>query len=699
MLFELFKKTIMENIYKKNLIVSIIPIFTFFTCCSFALLFQNSYHIDPDFVYLINGLNFHHGNANDIIHVDHPGTPLQILIGWLIPIISFLRNAPDVSTDVFLNPNIYIKTSIIFIAFLEAIFLFLIGKTFYKNNHNLMQTFILQSAILISSTVILFYLKIFTETLLPLGVLMIIFTILKKNQNEISDLAYSIIAGLIVGIFIATKITFAPILILAIFMIEKYKNIALFLGFSILSFFIAVLPVIERISYFQKFLFNVATHEGAYGTGNVEIFNPERYFSNMIDLLTTEWAFTIILSVGIVTLITNIIKHKLFFFKCKERKLMFAVILTIIAQLIVVSKNGGMRYMAPSLLLLSLLTILTIRHFPVKKNFSILFTLAIVFSIFKSHSSVIFNHSTELKHQHLMYDFINKNITKDDAVLIVTDYSWIGSPFIEHSLMFGKLYCDRQGYKYNETLNKLYPNRYFWTHHSEQYSSWDKNQMPELLLSKNMHNFYIYLQCANIDLQKRVLHDFENSLKIDNSQIITTKIYDDPFIKEEIFHIRLKNKIELKPKFQLSSSFENVAKDNPHKICTSNDSIFILDGNFRTDFISFNSKYSLSISGEREFGLSIPLGNIELKDFLNIELFCKRHDSSSEIMMVVKNAHPEDGFYAIVSSSSTKKDNGWEKLSFSYRIVNQPKDGLLEIYFWNNSKKDIFIDDFSLKLF
>jgi len=84
--------------------------------------------LTPDYVYLINGLNVYHGNFEDIIHIDHPGTPLQLLIGLLLPIIAFFRNAPDVASDVLLHPNTYIKTIIIVIAFSQTMVLFFIGK-------------------------------------------------------------------------------------------------------------------------------------------------------------------------------------------------------------------------------------------------------------------------------------------------------------------------------------------------------------------------------------------------------------------------------------------------------------------------------------------------------------------------------------------------------------------------------------------
>lgn len=684
---------------KENLKLSIIPFITLSLCCFFALILQNSYQIDPDYVYLLNGLNVYHGHFQDIIHVDHPGTPLQLLIGLLLSIIAFFRNAPDVASDVLLHPNTYIKTIIVLIAFSQTMVLFFIGKAYYKHRKNLLQTLILQSAILISTTVIFFYMKIFTETLIPLGVLLLILILIKKIDYKINDLTYSILAGIIIGLFIATKITFAPLFFLAIIMLDKYRNIAVFLSITAISFVIGVLPVIERISYFQKFALNVATRDGVYGSGKIEIFNPASFFRNMAELLSTEWAFTIIFIFAIITLIINIFKHKKKFFKDKERKLLLAITTSLLVQLIMVSKNGGMRYMAPSLLLLSFAMVLIIQHFPLRKQYSVAFILVISMFVLQSHTNAIKYNFKVTKHQKSMQAFIQNNIQKEDAVLIVTDESWIGSPFQEHSIMFGKIYCAREGFKYNKMLNELYPKRYFWAHNKEQYASWDANQMPELLLEKHGDNFFIYLQYANTDLHDRVLQDFLNSNKNDSNKVFIKKIFNDPFLKEKIYQIKSQNRTKILPQQEFSCDFEENATDDYSNFTTNIDSIFIGDGEYKTDYTAFGGRYSLSIPAEREYGLPIALENIKLHFFIKVELKCKRNSPSSEFLMVTKNAHPEDGFFAFISSASTIENNEWETLTFTYRIVNQPKEGLLDIYFWNNSKKDIFVDDFRIRIY
>ncbi|MDY0217002.1 MAG: hypothetical protein RBS19_08615 [Bacteroidales bacterium] len=303
-----------------------------------------------------------------------------------------------------------------------------------------------------------------------------------------------------------------------------------------------------------------------------------------------------------------------------------------------------------------------------------------------------------MKHQKSMQAFIQNNIQKKDAVLIVTDESWIGSPFQEHSIMFGKMYCAREGFKYNKMLNELYPNKYFWAHNKEQYANWDANQMPELLLEKHGDNFYIYLQYANTDLHDIVIQDFFNSNKNDSNKISIVKIFNDPFLKESIYQIKSQNRTETLPQQEFSCDFEENATDEYSNFITNIDSIFIGDGEYKTDYTAFGGRHSLSIPAEREYGLPIALENIKLHDFIKVELKCKRNSPSSEFLMVAKNAHPEDGFFAFISSASTIENDEWETLTFTYRIVNQPKEGLMHIYFWNNSKKDIFVDDFRIRI-
>lgn len=78
---------------KNNLVFAIVPlllfIFMLFRLEELHAFFQG--WIDPVYVYLMNGLTFALG-SNDIGHVDHPGTPLQLLIALIITIVGWFHS-------------------------------------------------------------------------------------------------------------------------------------------------------------------------------------------------------------------------------------------------------------------------------------------------------------------------------------------------------------------------------------------------------------------------------------------------------------------------------------------------------------------------------------------------------------------------------------------------------------------------------
>ena len=74
------------NFFKRNFSIAIIPLLVvawgIFTYLFFDPFYSKS--SDPEFPYLINGLNCAILKFNYIGHIDHPGTPLQIFNGLVI---------------------------------------------------------------------------------------------------------------------------------------------------------------------------------------------------------------------------------------------------------------------------------------------------------------------------------------------------------------------------------------------------------------------------------------------------------------------------------------------------------------------------------------------------------------------------------------------------------------------------------------
>lgn len=685
---------------KKKLLFIIIPFLTFLICAFSDLIFNDIYlnSIDPDFVYLINGLNVFRGDFNSIIHVDHPGTPLQMLIGVLISIIGTIRGADNITMDVFSNPQTYIRTIILIFAFFHALVLFFIGLRYYKHQNNLFHSILLQCSFIISSTLILSQSKLFTETLLPLGSLLLILLSIEFVWGKMKELKFTFLSGIIVGIFVAVKITFFPLLILPLILIIKWRHKLLFVITSILFFILSVLPIISKLTFFKEFILGIATHDGLYGKGQESPISISFLIGNIWKLLNIDYSFSIIVVFSIIVLVYMMIKYRKEILKKIEFRLLFAITIVFLAQLLMVSKHAGIRYMIPAVILSMLALTVIIRQFKSNKIIIIsLITLVFVFSIINQISTFSANiDNYQLQKKSL--NFVRTNIKNNDAVLVVSKDSWMGSPFVAHSIMFGKLYCASQGPQYAKYLKKIYPKFYFWTHHNQQYCDWENNIMPDQFLSSNQ-SFYLYIQTDYPEFFQSVMADFKQRLKYQNPDSVDFKLcYSDTILDEAIYQVNIHHPEVPKPKFSLFCDFEENALNQFTLIRTSVDSINIEDGLRRTDYDKFEGKFSICITKENPYGISVKLDNIHQYDFFKIRLMCRRASQKDECCIALKSVNPNDGF-STSGGSFIEQINGWEKIQFTYRLNYEPTDGKIEMFVWNISKNPMYFDNLHIEIY
>ncbi|MDH5189542.1 MAG: hypothetical protein OEW37_11385, partial [Rhodospirillaceae bacterium] len=186
------------------------------------------YNYDPAYTYLLNGLTMLDGNAPD--HIDHPGTPLQILVAivvfirWLIAGIN-----PDMVADAIENPEAYIASVSWVLLALNVGAAFYFGKKVYAATGSFVSAMICQSApvLFLATAVRVVYLSpealLLFFSMILLGMLAPIF--FSSDAKNINTAKVSPVAvGLVSGFGIAAKITFLPMLPL-LFLLGSRKKI------------------------------------------------------------------------------------------------------------------------------------------------------------------------------------------------------------------------------------------------------------------------------------------------------------------------------------------------------------------------------------------------------------------------------------------------------------------------------------------
>ena len=114
-------------------ITAVFPLILFFTGIYFKII-QGDFPNDPDYAYLLNGINILRWHAPT--QIDHPGTPVQLIAGlvsgfvWLIrtPFNGWISPADDVV----LHPELYLLVIRLVLNALSSVALFALGWCIFR---------------------------------------------------------------------------------------------------------------------------------------------------------------------------------------------------------------------------------------------------------------------------------------------------------------------------------------------------------------------------------------------------------------------------------------------------------------------------------------------------------------------------------------------------------------------------------------
>ena len=237
--------------------------------------FYYLFSIDPDYTYLFNGLNLAH--LNFPTHIDHPGTPLQLLVCIVLRVVHLFHNPSwPIDKDVFTNSEFYLKSIVIVIFSLVVIAHFILGKWVYKSTKKMTTAIFLQATPFVSTTVLCLFNRILVEHLLIFWLFLIIpFFIAyifddntpnKKNFVENLTDKYVIGFSILMSLGIATKITFFPVAVIPLILLNGNKKIIYF-GYTMVAFSIFAFPIFHQWVYFRNWVEGLLIHSGQYGTG------------------------------------------------------------------------------------------------------------------------------------------------------------------------------------------------------------------------------------------------------------------------------------------------------------------------------------------------------------------------------------------------------------------------------------------------
>lgn len=509
---DIFLKTIKKF---KAFPLFIYPLFYLFTGVYFRTLIGNLSLItmDPDYVYFISGLSISEGFFK-VGHIDHPGTPLQLLIAILFRII-FLFRANNVSyiEDVFLHPDLYLSIANLIITVLTAGLLLYAGKKVFEYTKSIFYAVLIQTAPFLP---VIWYDLIgrFTpELMMPFPIILLTVLIIKIYYTENSVSYKTVILLALVSAFgLSIKLTYILLWIIPFLMIDTWRKRFVFVGLSFILFFIFAIPVTLQLNFFWIWVKNLFMHSGTYGSSESNIIDFASLGTNLKELYGYEKRYFYVYFVLIA-----VFSGYLIYFRKKADKrivlLAIAVILTIAAQLLMIGKHYAHRYFIPVLMISPLMIFIIaemIKKVYPKRITTYIINIGIVGFLFWH---VQFNRQwLPIKTEAIGTDIENRKQTwyvaqslEKDSYKIIASQSY-GSPFIEYALMYSTVWANRaKREEYASILGKLYPTTYNYFTFDNTFRFWGEKFNARKIIDSGKKT-YLYLERNEEELFNRSIN-------------------------------------------------------------------------------------------------------------------------------------------------------------------------------------------------
>ena len=507
--------------------------------------------VDPDFVYFSNGLGVSLGSF-DTGNIFHPGSPLQYFVAIVFRLIYLVRS-PEVPylEDVFTNPDLYISVVSFSVTGLVSMFLFAAGFMVHKITKSTLYGLLIQTTAFLP--VIWYDLigRVTQEVFQVFSVLVLSIVVIKYYwENKPENSLYSIfLFAFIVAFGLSTKVTFIPLIIIPLFIIEKWKKKVLFLSITFSLFIVISISVLLKIEVFWSWIKGIFIHSGDYGAGNSNIIDLSLFKANIIDLVKIEsWYFTIVL----ISFLSLMLYFGIYRNKADKRLVLYSssILVTIVIQVVIVCKHFAHRNFIPSLLLLPLVVFFAIEILKkLSSNKAFVYSLKgimVIFLIMTIRNQFLW---LPIKSKALEEDISARketqhftSVMEKNSIKIITSQSY-GCPFKEYALMYSTAWSKPTLLPtYAEVLGKLYPFTYQYTTWDDRFRYWGETFDAQKIIDSGK-KVYLYIERDDEKLYNKTLLKIQGESKTD----FTTErelLYKNPINDEVIYQLKFIAKLQ-----------------------------------------------------------------------------------------------------------------------------------------------------------
>lgn len=499
-------------------------------------------NVDPEYIYLANGLYMSTGDLN-VSHIDNPGTPLQVIVALVCRLVYLFRpNSVPYIEDVLINSDLYLNIINHTLISLTAILLYVAGSILTKLTSFLPFGLLLQTAPFFTQITYDIAGRVVPELLITLPVLFLSIMLIKaaKENEKKFDNKKLLLYGVISGVGLSVKLTFMPLLLIPLLVIPGIRDKLKFLLYSLISLFIFAFPILFDLVAFTKWMFALLLGSGQYGGGEQNVIDPGTFAHNFWFFFNNHVFLVIIWLLSIASLLAYLIIKR----KNINHRLVYGlsgILVTLLIQVLIVSKHYEYRYLVPGLALFPAMVILSfeiLRDFISFKRVNLIIAAIIIAGsmiMIPQHMKRVREVSGRISHE-----MENKLITKHfvemlekDAVKLITPAPY-GCPFHDFSIMISSCWAGKANRLFLPVYKKLYPSSYFYFKWEGQTKYWEEEyDVSKIIGSKKP--VYFYISENNPMLYEQSLSAMLHGYNID--KIDFEVIFENEATNERIFEL------------------------------------------------------------------------------------------------------------------------------------------------------------------
>ena len=317
--------------------------------------FYLAYRYDPEYAYLLNGLNLVLGWRPE--HIDHPGTPLQLCWALILRFSQPTASGPALEMHVLMGAEGYLQGVSTVFLLSYGLALVWLGVTVARLTGSRAAAWLAQATPFLLEDNFLLFLRVNPEPfLLLLGLALIPWLLRSALADPPTGPLPLALPSLLVATGLCLKITYVPIWLAVVFLLRGWRARAWFAGLTAAGCLLWTLPIMTQYPRFAAWVWGLAAHRGQYGLGAAGWVHPMTYLAGLGSLLEQNRVFTVMLLVSLLT--WGLSRRRAPDSEGgpvgRWRRLLAGLVLAQVAQLLIGAKNPQSRYLAPAAALVAL---------------------------------------------------------------------------------------------------------------------------------------------------------------------------------------------------------------------------------------------------------------------------------------------------------------------------------------------------------